>query len=550
MNKGWVFLSVGLLVLAIWPASLQAQYAFWHYDRLIENNGPCSAINAHVAVSGAKAVAVWCQKFNDTYRVYSNYSTNGGATWGNARIIEDNVGSPAYNSRVAVSGSNVVAVWTQFVGSFMRVHANYSSDGGATWHSDQLIENNTNAHADAARVAISGTRVVAVWFQVESGFFRIFSNYSTNGGATWHTDQSIDSLTVYDSEYPQVALSGANAVAVWFRSDGSKQRIYSNWSGDGGATWHPEQRIEDNSSYHASNPQVAMSGTKAVAVWEQASSSGNWRVYYNFTTNGGQTWHSDQLVSDQGLQAQTVPQVAVSGTTAVVIWRQAGSTGPGLVFSSCSIDSGATWFAAQAIETNTGYSAENPRLALSGTKASAVWRQSDGGTMRIFANYSPDGGATWRSERMIDGIVSGGGVYPEVAVSSNDVVAVWLAQSDATNRPAANYATYTASSKVMLLPPKMTSPASGSIDIPTTVVFQWQDTNSNPQELKYKIRLKPAGGVYANIPVPAYFTSCAVAGLIRNKTYYWNIQAVGNGTSILTSGWANGGVDWKFTTIH
>jgi len=548
MKKGLILLSVFSLALAIQPVLLQAQYLYWHYDRLIENNGPNSAIDARVAVSGTKAVAVWCQKYNDTFRVYSNYSTNGGATWHNARIIEDNIGSPAYNTRVAMSGSNVVAVWTQYIGIFLRVYANHSTDGGATWHADQLIENNIGAHADAPMVAISGSRVVAVWFQVESGHFRIFSNFSTNGGATWRTDQPIDSPTIYDSEYPRVALSGANAVAVWFRSDGSKQRIYSNWSADGGAAWHSEQRLEDNAGYHAANPQVAMSGTKAIAVWEQNSSTGNWRAYYNFTTDGGQTWHSDQLVSDQGLQGQTVPQVAMSGTTAVAVWRQAGSTGPGLVFSSSSTDNGATWFAAQPIETNTGFSAEDSRLALSGKNAAAVWRQSDGSAMRIFANYSPDGGATWRSEHMIDGVASAGGVYPEVAVSGNDVVSVWPGQSAGVGRAAANYATYKAAQKVMLLPPKLTSPANGSINIPTTVAFQWQDTNSLPQELKFKIRLKPAGGVYAYIPVPAGYTSFVIAGLTRNKTYSWNVQAMGNGTTILNSSWANGGVDWKFTT--
>ena len=43
-------------------------------------------------------------------------------------------------------------------------------------------------------------------------------------------------------------------------------------------------------------------------------------------------------------------------------------------------------------------------------------------------------------------------------------------------------------------------------------------------------------------------TSVLKTGLAARKTYYWNIQAVGDGTGILSSAWANGGVDWAFTT--
>ena len=47
--------------------------------------------------------------------------------------------------------------------------------------------------------------------------------------ATWSSDQLIEDNAGYVGYYPQVAISGSNAVAVWRQYDGSNHRIYSNY---------------------------------------------------------------------------------------------------------------------------------------------------------------------------------------------------------------------------------------------------------------------------------------------------------------------------------
>jgi uncharacterized repeat protein (TIGR01451 family) len=98
-----------------------------------------------------------------------------------------------------------------------------------------------------------------------------------------------------------------------------------------------------------------------------------------------------------------------------------------------------------------------------------------------------------------------------------------------------------------LLPPILQAPASNATGQPTTVTFMWQDTNLTPQEIKYKLRLKKAGGAYANSTLAANTTQFVKSGLAPGKVYYWNVQALGNGTTTKTSVWANGGVDFQFT---
>ena len=77
-------------------------------------------------------------------------------------------------------------------------------------------------------------------------------------------------------------MSGLRAMAVWYQNDGSNDRIYSNYSTDGGATWHAAELIENNAGHSGGYPQVAMSGLNAVAVWMQPDS--NYRIYSNYSS--------------------------------------------------------------------------------------------------------------------------------------------------------------------------------------------------------------------------------------------------------------------------
>lgn len=100
----------------------------------------------------------------------------------------------------------------------------------------------------------------------------------------------------------------------------------------------------------------------------------------------------------------------------------------------------------------------------------------------------------------------------------------------------------------VLFAPTLVSPSSGSANQPTSLNLTWLDPNASPQETKYRIRVKPAGGSYANYLVGQNVTTFFLTGRAANKAYSWNVQAVGNGGTLPDSPWANGGVDWTFKT--
>jgi len=80
------------------------------------------------------------------------------------------------------------------------------------------------------------------------------------------------------------------------------------------------------------------------------------------------------------------------------------------------------------------------------------------------------------------------------------------------------------------------------------VTLGWLDTNSNPQEVRYQVRIKPAGGGYTTFGTVRDAVSYLIKNLAKNKTYYWNVRAKGTGTATKDSAWANSGTDWRFAT--
>ena len=101
----------------------------------------------------------------------------------------------------------------------------------------------------------------------------------------------------------------------------------------------------------------------------------------------------------------------------------------------------------------------------------------------------------------------------------------------------------------VLNPPVMLSPAHNAIGQSVRMSLQWQDSNSNPQEYGYRLRIRPAGGEYTYYAMSRDTTQRIVSKLMFNTTYFWNVQALGDGADTLDSPWANGGDDRRFATM-
>jgi len=97
-----------------------------------------------------------------------------------------------------------------------------------------------------------------------------------------------------------------------------------------------------------------------------------------------------------------------------------------------------------------------------------------------------------------------------------------------------------------LFAPVLTAPADGAAGIGASATLEWTDTNSSPQEKKFLVRIKKAGGEYTYIVVAANKTSYVVNGLTAGTTYSWSVQAMGP-TAAQNSEFP---ADWTFTTAN
>ncbi|MFH2068391.1 MAG: sialidase family protein [Candidatus Omnitrophota bacterium] len=449
MKKLFVYTTAALAALVLFPNFIGAQTLTWdetNAARIEQNIG--DVYTPQIVTSGNTVAAVWVQQIGAGYsHLYSNYSTDGGETWSDTQLIEAAAGD-AFNPRIAISGDMVVAVWQQYDGDYYSIYSNYGTidgDGAVVWDSANAgpIESN-DYNASNPRIAIfgdaDGDTVVAVWEKEDENSSWpnfIYSNYATITGGVpdWKTAQQISS--VEGSWYePQIAISGDTVVAVWRGSTGGNANIYSNYSTDGGESWSSIQTVDNQSNPAYGGPQIAISGDTAVAVWRQYDGSAI-NIYSNYATidgAGAVAWDpaNTSIIENNYYGAFFDPQIAVSGNTVAAVWQQSDGSYDRVYFNYATISSEGipVWSSDQLVEYDTEQYASLPRVSISGDNVAVVWVKNDGNSYdRIYSNYATiddDGAIIWDTTT-VDTVSNGdgGSDYPQIAISGDNVVAVW-----------------------------------------------------------------------------------------------------------------------------
>jgi len=367
--------------------------------------------------------------------------------WATAQSIDvDNEDStmPA----VAVEGSDVLAVWIESTdnstGTF-SIQSNRSADGGETWAGTTLVSNDSLYYCTDLRMAMSGANAVAVWYDVVEGMARIRCSYSSDKGATWSSPVSIDDAATNSAGEPDVAIDGSNVLATWKESDGSGNvQIVANRSSDGGATWEGSQSIDfdyGEVDYHqAEHPNAVIQGQNAVVGWKTSfRESGVYyhQVYANSSDDGGETWDGAQLLSS-GTESYA-PKIAMAGSTVVAIWNDNG--GNTSIYSNRSSDGGETWSGVHRLDNGAVGGKYSPAIDVSDSGVVAVWTQYNDMAYVAWSNCSDDGGTSWGTAKAIDTSVSTDMYEPQVALSGSTAVALWYHNDGTDQRVYSSYST-------------------------------------------------------------------------------------------------------------
>ena len=228
------------------------------------------------------------------------------APWGMPQAI-DGTSDHARAPDIAMSGSDVVAIWVQSTGTTngtYSIQSNRSTDGGETWEGRTLVSGDPLYWCEKAKVAMSGSKVVAVWHEkVDSNTTYIRSSYSTDKGETWSSPANLNDSGTGQLDAPQVVLEEDTAVVAWLEVDSPHKGVVVNRSEDGGASWEGTENIDFDygvvTQHMADEPRAVIDGQDVVIAWKTMVSESSALL----PSHCGSFWSTKHSVQKQSGQA-------------------------------------------------------------------------------------------------------------------------------------------------------------------------------------------------------------------------------------------------------
>ncbi len=428
-----------LIWVGIWVCYCSVDAVSWSAATDLSTAGQ-DAFEPQIAMNsdGLKAVVVWRRFNSSNYIIQSTDSTNGGSSWS----IPDDLsvaGQNAFIPQIAMSsdGTAAIAVWKRSNGSNNIIQSSYSTNTGTTW-SVPIDLSTIGQDAGVPQIAMSsdGLQAISVWTRFDGSNFIVQSSYSTNSGTSWSASTDL-SVAGQHALGPQIAVSsdGAKALAIWIRSNGSNNIVQIYRSTDGGASWGAPIDLSAVGQ-SAFFPQLAMdsSGTNAIAIWYRNNGSNN-IIQTSYSTDSGASWSTPINLTATGLDAGA-PEVTMSsdGLKAMAVWYRSNGSND-IVQTSYSTDSGASWSASINLSAS-GQNASSPQIAMNsvGSKAVAIWVRSDGSNDIIQAVSTADGGITWNSSTDLSA-AGQDATTPQIVMNSSGsrAIAIWSRLNDDGN---------------------------------------------------------------------------------------------------------------------
>jgi len=311
--------------------------------------------------------------------VYYAHSSDGGETWSTNIRLNDDTGTATQKEPtlvIAPDGSALYAAWTDGrntppgpgAGDDWDIYFARSTNGGATWGPNKRLDDGPQGTEQRQpTLAIDAdANLYAAWRDArnatENDATDIYFNDSANGGQDWSSSSKINTEppTGSPQSHPGLVAFGASPAtltAIW--TDGGSascgQRVVGASSTDGGATWPSQVPVDQAAGYGCRmEPRLATSASGAVfAAWTRYKPQfQDPDIYAARSFDGGLNWTAPEVVSlHNGEQEliQRYPALAVTG------------------------DSHAVFAFQEKTSAMRIYVAPDAGLAASGTYTSAVW---------------------------------------------------------------------------------------------------------------------------------------------------------------------------------
>ncbi len=385
--------------------------------------------------------------------IFFSRSTNTGTSFSTPVQVNDNpMGTAFCEGAFPFVGANG-DIYMAWYDSYFQGHTpgslyvDKSTDGGVTWGVDVKVANflappkytsgNTSFKAKVFPSAAADPNDPNLLYMTYIGDPDGYSDRRLDVGNVPGTSAS---------DRPDIIRGGTWVFSTWQDGRNGSNDIYFNRSADYGQTWElaaigPLDNTVAAGSSTSSRPKLAYSVPNVYAVWEDTR-SGFSEIYFNYSTNDGQTWMSEVNLSNAPpLNSSSWPTIAAINNFVYVAWHD-NRNGAADIYFVASTDYGVTWSTPFRVDLGDAPGATNsfyPKLACSGNWVYFLWRDDRMGTTQPFFFKSHNNGVSWAGAATTLG--SGGGfsdfsIHGGLECTGNYVYATW------TNNQSGNYDTY------------------------------------------------------------------------------------------------------------
>jgi len=269
-----------------------------------------------VSLNGNFVHVVWCDNRDGNFEIYYKRSTDYGSTWSQDIRITNTPTNTSWAPSMAVNGSIMHVVWEEVIASNEEIYYKQSTDNGISWSNNVCLSNDETSSFYPS-VAVSGTDVHAVWYGYNSGYRSVFYKHSLDGGINWSPNMILTNVSA-QSYNPAVAAKNQIVHVVWHDTRYGNEEVFYMRSSNAGSNWGSEVRLTNNTgiSYY---PSICLSGTSVHLAWYD-NSDGNFEIYYGLSTNEGLTWQPNIRLTYNQYDSYR-PSIAAQDTMLHIIWN-------------------------------------------------------------------------------------------------------------------------------------------------------------------------------------------------------------------------------------
>jgi predicted neuraminidase len=290
--------------------------------------------------------------------------------------------------------------------------------GSPIRHSEFLYETAPFPSVHASTIAQTPTGLVAAFFGgTKEGHPDVCIWVVRRIDGRWTAPQQVVDGVDGDSRYPTwnpVLFQPRHGPLMLFYKVGPKP---STWRGmvthshDDGRTWGKPYSLPDGILGPIKNKPIELPDGTIVSPSSTEGPTNGWRVHFEISTDGGQTWTATASVAaDEGVKA-IQPSILAHADGAL---QAIGRTKSGKLFTTCSTDHGRTW----SKLTLTGLPNPNSgtdAVTLADGRHALVYNPSAVEKVRFPLSVAvSDDGQTWEDIAVLDAEPPGQYSYPAV----------------------------------------------------------------------------------------------------------------------------------------